>query len=152
MRILIAVVGRARHGPERALYDHFAARIAPAPELREVEEKKPLEPAERRRREGERLLAQIPEGAFIVALDEAGQTLSSRLFADHLQAALDDGRRDLAFIIGGADGLDGAVRKAADLILAFGPQTWPHMLVRGMLAEQLYRAQSILQGHPYHRD
>ncbi len=152
MRIIIAAVGRARQGPERALYDHFAARVQPTPELREVEEKKPLEAAERMRREGERLLAQVPDGAFVVALDEGGKTLSSRHFADHLQAALNDGHRDLVFIIGGADGLDGVVLEAANLVLAFGPQTWPHMLVRGMLAEQLYRAQSILQGHPYHRD
>jgi len=152
MRFTIAAIGRARAGPERALYEHFAARLSSPPDLREIEEKKPLTVAERRRREGERLLDAVPADAVIIALDEGGKALSSRQLANRLRDWADEGRRDAAFVIGGADGLDDAVRRAADLVLSFGPATWPHMLVRGMLAEQLYRTQSILHGHPYHRD
>ena len=152
MRITIAAVGRAKAGPELSLYDHFAARLQPPPDLREIAERKPLAEAERRRREGRRLLDAVPKGAVVVALDEGGAALTSRALAERLQGWDDDGRRDVAFLIGGADGLDGAVRRTADLVLAFGPATWPHMLVRGMLAEQLYRAQCIRAGHPYHRD
>ncbi|MBL6957580.1 MAG: 23S rRNA (pseudouridine(1915)-N(3))-methyltransferase RlmH, partial [Rhodospirillales bacterium] len=101
---------------------------------------------------GELLLGAVPKGAAAVVLDETGKNLGSRAFAEKLSRWRDDGRRDAAFLIGGADGHDGAVLKAADLVLSFGSLTWPHMLVRGMLAEQLFRAQSILSGHPYHRD
>lgn len=105
----------------------------------------------RRAREGEALLAAIPGGARIVALDERGRSESSEALANRLGRWRDDGVRTAGFIIGGADGLDESVRKKADLVLSFGALTWPHMLVRAMLAEQLYRAQSILAGHPYHR-
>jgi len=99
----------------------------------------------------DRLLAAVPEGATVAALDEKGKTLSSAAFAEKLSAWRDNGVRDLAFVIGGADGLDGALLKQADLVLSLGPMTWPHVMVRGLLAEQLYRAQCIQQGHPYHR-
>ena len=89
---------------------------------------------------------------MIVALDERGKDLSSRQLADRIAGWRDDGIRDIVFLIGGADGLDGRVRERADLLLSFGRVTWPHMLMRGMLAEQIYRAQCILAGHPYHRD
>lgn len=155
MQFHIAAVGRfgrgAAHQAERLLYERFAARIAPPPVLTEIEEKKPLPTAQRVSREGERLLAAVPAGAFVVALDERGKTISSADFAKRLGALRDDGRRDVAFLIGGADGLDGAVRKAADLVLSLGSMTWPHLVVRGLIAEQVFRAQSILAGHPYHR-
>ncbi len=159
MRVLIAAAGRwksggksgGKSGPERALYEHYAGRIAFALELREIEEKKKLKPQALKKREGELLLAQVPAGAVVVALDEAGKTLSSPAFAEKLGRWRDDGVKDVAFIIGGADGLDGAVKKRADLVISFGSQTWPHLLVRGLLAEQVYRAECILSGHPYHR-
>lgn len=93
----------------------------------------------------------LPAGARVICLDERGQTDSSPQFAARIAAIRDDGRGDLAFVIGGADGLDPQMRRAAEGLLSFGPMVWPHMLVRVMLAEQLYRAASILAGSPYHR-
>jgi 23S rRNA (pseudouridine1915-N3)-methyltransferase len=152
MRILIAAVGRARQGPERALYDHYAARITFPLTLREVEEKRPLPRPRLKRREGELLWAAVPDGARVVALDERGKVLASTAFASRLGAWRDDGVGDIAFLIGGADGLDEAVRKQAGMVLSLGPMTWPHLMVRAMLAEQIYRAQCILSNHPYHRE
>ena len=160
MRLIIAAAGRwktggkagGKTGPERALFEHYAGRIAFALELREIGEKKKLKPQALKKREGELLLAQVPDGAVVVALDEAGKTLSSMAFAEKIGRWRDDGVKDVAFIIGGADGLDGAVKKRADLVIGFGSQTWPHLLVRGLLAEQIYRAECILSGHPYHRE
>ena len=151
MRIDIVAVGRTRPGPERDLFETYAGRMRWPFGLREVEEKRRLAPADLKRREGELLLAAIPEGAVAVALDETGRNLSSAEIASRLGAWQDDGRPAVAFVIGGADGLSDAVRARAELILSFGRQTWPHMLVRAMLAEQIYRAQQILAGHPYHR-
>lgn len=152
MRILIAAVGRAKPGPERALFEHFAGRIPFPLTLREVEERKRLPAPELKRREAELLLGAVPEGAAVVVLDSRGKPLSSDDFAALLGRWRDEGRRDVAFLIGGAEGLDETVRRRADRVLSFGPQTWPHMLARGMLAEQLFRAHCILTGHPYHRD
>ena len=103
-------------------------------------------------REGELILAALPPGARLVALDEHGGAWSSRVFAERLAQWRDQGTATLAFAIGGADGLDRTVIDRADAVLSLGPMTWPHLLVRGMLLEQLYRAQQILAGHPYHRD
>lgn len=151
MRLEIVAVGRARAGPERALYDCYVRRIRWDFGLREVEEKRPL-PADRlKEREAELLLAAVPQGFALVALDETGTDLSSEALAARLGAWRDEGRSGIAFVIGGADGLAEAVRARADLMLSFGRQTWPHMMVRAMLAEQIYRAQQILAGHPYHR-
>jgi len=133
------------------LFNYYAGRITLPFELREIEEKKKLPPDALKKREGELLLAQIPDGAIVVALDEKGKSLTSVAFAEKLGRWRDDGIKDIVFVIGGADGLDGSVRNRADLVIGFGVQTWPHLLVRGMLAEQIYRAQSILAGHPYHR-
>ena len=152
MRILIAAVGRARNGPERDLFERQARRITLPLSLKEVEEKRALPPARLKQREGELLLAAAPKGALVVALDGTGRTLSSTAFAEHLRRWRDDGVKDLAFLIGGAEGLDRAVLGRADLVLSLGAMTWPHLLVRGMLAEQIYRAQCIISGHPYHRD
>lgn len=151
MRIVIAAVGKFRREPERNLYDQFVGRLAWPVTLREVEEKRPLPPPERMAREAELLLGAIPAGAVIVALDVRGKVLTSRDFATKLGAWRDEGVSDLAFVIGGADGLDPAVLARARLSLSLGPMTWPHLMVRAMLAEQLYRAQAILTGHPYHR-
>lgn len=151
MRLLLAAVGRSRAGPERALFDHYAQRLTWPLTLREVEEKRPLPAAERMAREADLLLATVPAGAVVVALDERGRDLGSPEFARRLGDWRDSGRGDVAFLIGGADGHGEAVRGRAELLLCFGRMTWPHMLVRGLLAEQLFRAQCILSGHPYHR-
>lgn len=151
MRLLLVAVGRAKAGPERALYEQYARRLTWPFALREVEEKRPLPAEDLKAREAELLLAAVPKGAVVVALDERGRTLSSPAFAEQLRTWRDSGRAEAAFLIGGADGHGEAVRRRADLLLSLGAMTWPHMLVRGMLAEQLYRAQAILAGHPYHR-
>ncbi len=151
MRVVIAAVGRARAGPARDLFEHYVGRINWPITLREVEERRSL-PLERlRAREAELLLAALPKGAPIVALDERGKALSSPEFAERIGRWRDDGVADLAFVIGGADGLDEGLRRRADLVLGLGRMTWPHLLVRALIAEQLYRAQQILAGHPYHR-
>ena len=151
MRLKVAAIGRWKAGPERSLYEHFARRIAFPLDLKEVEEKRKLPPAALIRREGELLLAEVPKGAIVVALDGRGKALSSIAFAKQLGRWRDDGVREVVFIIGGADGLDDSVRRKATLTLGLGPMTWPHLMVRAMLAEQIYRAQAILSGHPYHR-
>ncbi len=148
----VIAVGRVRRGPEQDLFQEYAKRLTPPLDLIEVEEKRRLAGDELKRREAELLAAKIPDGAVVVALDERGKALSSRELAAKLETWRSDGRRDAAFLIGGADGLDAALRARADMVVSFGPATWPHMLVRVMLAEQLYRADSILAGHPYHRD
>jgi 23S rRNA (pseudouridine1915-N3)-methyltransferase len=156
MRMTLIAVGRAKPGPVRDLYDHYAERLnhglLGGLSLKEVEERRPLPPDELKRCEAERLLAARPKGAQLIALDERGKTLASADFAALLGRWRDDGVQDLAFAIGGAGGLDDSVRQAAALTLALGPMTWPHLLTRALLAEQLYRAQSILTGHPYHRE
>jgi len=155
LKFRILAVGRMKAGPEKSLYDHYAARVRPAITMTEVDEKRPLSAAELKAREAELLLAALDEAKgkrALVVLDEKGKTFSSRDFAQRLQRFEDDGAQEIAFLIGGADGHGNAVLKRADLKLSLGAMTWPHMLVRGMLAEQLYRAQAILAGHPYHRD
>ena len=152
MKFAIVAVGRWKSGPEKALFEHFTARLKPKPTLIEVEERKKLAPAEMKRREAELLLAGVPAGANIVALDGGGKALSSLGLAETIGTWRDEGVREIAFLIGGADGHGDAVLAKAELALSFGPQTWPHLMVRAMLAEQLYRATSILAGHPYHRE
>jgi len=155
MRITIAAVGRGKDDPAQALFERYAARLrrgALGPlVLTEIHLRGTLPPAETRRREGERLLAAVPADARLVALDEGGEVLDSAAFAARLGRWRDQGIGEVAFAIGGAEGLDPAVRAAADLVLSLGPLTWPHLLVRALLAEQLFRAASILSGHPYHR-
>ena len=156
MRILICAVGRARQGPLRDVYEDYAGRIGSTRifgrvDLREVEERKTASTAELRDREGALLRAALPKQAILVALDARGQSLASEAFAARLAKWRDGGASDIAFVIGGADGLEPTLVKQADLVLSLGAMTWPHMLARVMLAEQLYRAATILQGHPYHR-
>jgi 23S rRNA (pseudouridine1915-N3)-methyltransferase len=118
----------------------------------ELEEKRRLPPAELTIRETELILAALPAGARLVALDQRGAEWSSRELADRLRAWRDGGAGVLAFAIGGAEGFGPAVIERADSMLSLGAMTWPHLLVRCMLLEQLYRAQQILAGHPYHRE
>src|SRR5215469_15716139 len=118
----------------------------------EIEERRRFPPAVMKRREAELILGALPPGCPLVALDERGTAWPSRALADRIAAWRDRGLPELGFAIGGADGLDGTVIDRAVETMSLGPLTWPHLLVRGMLLEQLYRAQQILAGHPYHRD
>jgi 23S rRNA (pseudouridine1915-N3)-methyltransferase len=152
MRIILLAVGRMKAGAAQDLYELYAARLRWPIVVKEVEERRPLPPEALKEQEGALLLAAIPRGARVIALDEGGSQMTSREFAQLLGRWQDDGAQDLAFLIGGADGLSQQARGAADTILSLGRMTWPHMLVRGLLAEQLFRAESILAGHPYHRD
>jgi len=158
VRITLAAVGRANKAdPATALYLDYAGRLGRSGgvlgplTLKEVEVRRPLPPGELKRREAELLLNAVPPRAPLIALDERGAALASVDFAALLGRWRDEGAGAVAFAIGGAEGLDEAVRGAAARVLGLGPMTWPHMLVRALLAEQLYRAQSILTGHPYHR-
>jgi 23S rRNA (pseudouridine1915-N3)-methyltransferase len=155
LRIVLYAVGRLGRAPEPELALDYARRATAAGkalgigpvEIVEVDSKKPGKAAE-----GETLLAAIGADVHLVACDEHGRTFTSRAFAERIGRLRDQGVRRLAFVIGGADGLSPAVLAAAQETLAFGPQTWPHALARAMLAEQVYRAVTILGGGPYHRD
>ena len=137
MRLTIAAVGRARQGPERALYEHYAGRITWALNLREVEEKRTLPAAELMKREGELVLAACPPGALLIALDRRGTPTSSEELASLLRSCQREGPDEVAFLIGGAEGHGDAVRKACRQSISFGAATWPHLLARAMLAEQI---------------
>lgn len=152
MRISIVAVGRAKRGPERDLFEFYSSRVGWPITLLEVEERRAIGGAERKTREAELIAAKIPVGAILVAMDERGEDLTSRKFAKLLGDWQDAGASDVAFIIGGADGLIEDLRAQARKTIRFGRATWPHMMVRSMLAEQIYRARRILEGHPYHRD
>jgi len=151
LNLTLAAVGRCKPGPEKTLFDHYSGRLGWRLTLKEVEEKRPLTVPERMAREAQLLRACVPKGAVMVALDERGKSFTSPAFADRLGQWRDSGRGEVAFLIGGADGHEPALRQSADLLLCLGAMTWPHMLVRGLLAEQLYRAECILANHPYHR-
>jgi 23S rRNA (pseudouridine1915-N3)-methyltransferase len=151
MRLHILAVGKLKSGPQAELARHYAERIAWPLVFHEVEEKRPLPPIELKGREAALLLAALPAGATAVALDAQGKALTSEAFAQRLGRWRDGGVADLAFLIGGAEGLADTVRQRAALVLSLGAMTWPHLLARGLLLEQLYRAQQILAGHPYHR-
>ena len=155
MRISIVAVGRLRAGPEKSLLDDYLTRfdrtgrglgLGPGRVI-EVEDKKNAGMAA----EAALLRKALPKGAVICTLDERGRVVSSPDFAKKLGGWRDAGRQDLALIIGGADGIDPSLRAEADFSISFGSMVWPHMLVRVMLAEQLYRASTILSGCPYHR-
>jgi 23S rRNA (pseudouridine1915-N3)-methyltransferase len=145
----LIAVGRLRAGPHADLFARYAARLRPPPTVVEIAEARGAE-GDIKRREGEAMLAAVPRDGFVVALDLGTPAPTSEAFAALLQSWLDGGRKPV-FLIGGAEGLSRAVLARADHVLSFGPLTWPHMLARIMLAEQLFRAQSILAGHPYHR-
>ena len=156
MRVHLCVVGRLRASPERDLIDDYLDRfgkqgralaLGPAAEI-EVEDKK----GGGMEAEAALLTRAMPPGALICTMDERGRQMSSPDFAALLARWRDGGRQDLAFVIGGADGIHPDLRARADHSLSFGAMVWPHMLVRVMLAEQLYRAVTILAGSPYHRD
>jgi 23S rRNA (pseudouridine1915-N3)-methyltransferase len=152
MRVIIAAVGRDRSGPARDLFDEYCRRCPWPIRLHEIPARTTAPPERRLAEEAERLSSAVPRDAALIALDESGRNLTSRALATKIAAWQRQGRSELAFLIGGPDGLDPALTARADLVLALGRMTWPHRLVRVLLAEQLYRVATILAGHPYHRD
>ena len=159
MRITIAAIGRLQSGPMASLVDDYAERIrrgGAAQGIADIsivqfEAPKALAGERRQEAEGDWLTKTVGAMPITVALDERGKHLTSANFADQIRYWRDDGVREIGFAIGGADGLSPTFRSSADLKIAFGAMTWPHMLARVMLCEQLYRATTILSGHPYHR-
>ena len=153
MRLSIVAVGQMRGADEAALYDTYAKRIAQSGRhigldglhLTEVKEQSGA---------NDKLAAHIAARphALVIALDETGKDISSRQWADKIGHWRDDGHSEMICVLGAADGLNDALRNQADFCLSLGHMTWPHLLARALLAEQLYRAISILSGHPYHRD
>jgi 23S rRNA (pseudouridine1915-N3)-methyltransferase len=152
MKLILVCVGNLKAGPEKALFDHYKSRITWPFEIREVVNRKEGTAQQVKEWEGDLLMAKIEPDSVIIGLDERGKSVSSTEFAQMLGNWRDDSVRSITFIIGGADGLSDAVRQRCHRLISFGQMTWPHMLVRGMLAEQLYRSQQILIGHPYHRE
>jgi 23S rRNA (pseudouridine1915-N3)-methyltransferase len=159
MRLIVSAIGRLKDGPERALLERYQGRLAPlakrlglAPVAwHETGESRAPDAARRREEEGAALLKSVRDADFVIALDVGGKGLSSEAFASLLAAKRDAGIKAAGLLIGGPDGLSDAVRHAAQLHLSLGAITLPHGLARIVLAEQLYRAATILAGHPYHR-
>ncbi|MEM9550045.1 MAG: 23S rRNA (pseudouridine(1915)-N(3))-methyltransferase RlmH [Pseudomonadota bacterium] len=155
MRVRICAVGRMRAGPEADLIDDYLARFDRTGRPLGLGPSDVVEADERKARtvaaQADVLRALIPDRSICVAMDERGKVLSSRQFARKLESWRDTGQ-DVAFLIGGADGIDPSLRREADFSLSFGSMVWPHMLARVMLAEQLYRSATIMAGAPYHRE
>ena len=161
MRLHIAAIGRLRPRDDEApLIDDYVRRIeGMAPQLgyrsfqlSEIDEREFTgSPGEMRRKSTQKLLGAVPKGAALLTLDERGKAWSSQDFSQHLAKLRDTGTADACFVIGGADGLDPEQRQTMGRLISLGPATWPHMLVRVMLLEQIYRALTIEAGHPYHR-
>jgi len=145
LRLDLIAAGRMRAGPLSDLWEDYKRRLTWPLTLVEIEGCNAAE-------EWEKLAAKIDPRAFVFILDEKGKSLRSRDFAARLDGLAAEGRTHVQFVIGGADGLSDALRKRADFLLSFGSQTWPHMLARVMLLEQIYRARQIIAGHPYHRE
>ncbi|MEH6694660.1 MAG: 23S rRNA (pseudouridine(1915)-N(3))-methyltransferase RlmH [Hyphomonas sp.] len=153
MRLTLLSVGRLKSGAERDLFDEYVKRALPVARslgFRGIEEVE-VASGGGLDAEAERILAKIPAGATVIRLDEFGRNVTSQDFAAQLGRLRDQGVPDLVFLIGGAEGYGDAVRRAVPDIMAFGAQTWPHRLVKAMLAEQVYRAMSIMAGMPYHK-
>jgi 23S rRNA (pseudouridine1915-N3)-methyltransferase len=159
MKLIVHAVGRLKAGPERELADRYFDRLAKSGPavgvefsgITEIVESRAQTATERRREEGQRLQTHIQPGTALVLLDERGKNLPSEELAGRIGLLRDRGRKAMLVAIGGADGHDASLRDQAELVLSFGALTWPHQLVRVMLAEQLYRVTTILAGHPYHR-
>ena len=159
MRLIVIAIGRLKHGPERELAERYRARFDDTGrklgfrglEIHEIPESRARDAATRTTEEAAAISAQIPEKSVLVALDERGDSIDSAAFARHLGRWRDESVTNTIFAIGGADGLSPDLRRKAKLKLAFGAATWPHQIVRVMLLEQMYRAATILAGHPYHR-
>lgn len=155
MKLHLIAVGRLRAGPEKSLIDEYVTRFERSGRALSLGPLNVVEVEDRKgggmAAEGALLAKAVPDGAVLVVMDERGKLVSSPQFANRIADWRDAGRSDLAFVIGGADGVDPALRARADFVLSFGQMVWPHMLARVMLSEQLYRAASILAGAPYHR-
>ncbi len=151
MRIVVVAIGLARGTPYQALYDDYAGRLSWPIELKEIKPKSALPAASARLEEGRAILGALPKDTQLIALDRMGEALGSEALASRLRNWQDGGLKTLGFAIGGAEGLDEAVLQAVRLKISLGAMTWPHLLARVMLVEQLYRAASIIAGHPYHR-
>jgi len=159
LKLTIAAIGKLKSGPEKQLADDYAARIAAMGKKAGVttlkitdwaESQKP-DAAQRMAEEEAQLWSAVPQGAYVIALDERGKTPSSEAFASHLRKIIDRGQNDIVFILGGPDGHSATTREKAHELLAFGAMTWPHRLARLMLLEQIYRSVTIMLNHPYHR-
>jgi 23S rRNA (pseudouridine1915-N3)-methyltransferase len=159
MRLVVAAIGRLKTGPERELAERYRERASKFGrgvglhplDIIEIDESSARRPQDRLTQEGNALNGLMSGGGARIALDGRGQPVTSEQFAERLARWRDNGRPAAYFVIGGADGLAGDLKQRADLVLSFGTATWPHQLVRIMLLEQLYRAMTILAGHPYHR-
>lgn len=159
MRISVFAVGRMKSGPERELADRYFGRLKKTgvplglefSSVTEIVESRAQQPDLRKQEESAQVLKALDTGGVLVLLDERGKTMPSEAFASSIERFRDDGKRQLLLAIGGPDGHDAALRERADLVLALGAMTWPHQIVRILVAEQLYRATTILSGHPYHR-
>lgn len=159
MRVSVFAVGRMKAGPERELVERYFDRFSKSgPSLglefagvSEVAESRAQTAELRKAEEAQRLHEVLANGAALIVLDERGKGLGSEAFAERIGRMRDDGKRHLVIAIGGPDGHDAALRAQADLVLGLGPMTWPHQIARILIAEQLYRAATILAGHPYHR-
>ena len=159
MRIILAAIGRARTGAEHELVERYLNRARrcgralgfSGPDLVELDEGRERTKALRQRTERQRFLAAVARGGRRIVLDEGGRALTTKELSAFLARWRDDGVPEVHFFIGGADGHGEDVRMSADLVLSLGAMTWPHLLARAMIAEQIYRAMTILAGHPYHR-
>ena len=151
MDILIAAVGFMKACPELDLISKYLKQTRLDISVKEFEDKKSGTVSEKKKREGALLLSAVPDGSKIVALDEKGKSLTSVGFSDYISKCRNEGVSTLCFLIGGADGHSSEVLERADLKLSLGAMTLPHFLARVVLAEQIYRAKTILDGHPYHR-
>ena len=153
MKIQILAVGKMKKGcPEKQIIDDYIKKTLWPVEIHEVEEHRPLSPDQIKEAEGKLLERIIPKGAKIVVLDEKGKQLNSHEFADQIQNWKNQSVSDIVFLIGGAFGHSTDIKQKADLLLSFGRMTLPHMLMRSVLAEQIYRAFTLSEGHPYHKD
>jgi len=151
MNLTIAAVGRIKKGPERSLWDIYAKRLRWPLSLIEVEAKNVIGIEQIKKKEADLLLAKVPKTSVIVALDQNGLVASSAEFAKKIGEWQNNGINNLVLVVGGSDGLDSTVLDKAQMIMSMGQMTWPHKLARVMLLEQLYRAQCILNNHPYHK-
>ncbi len=151
MKFLILAIGKLKGGGHAESFAEYQKRLRGALEVREFDLRE-SNPVLLRKKESETLLNAVPEGAYVIACDAAGKPLSSRGFAEKLGRLRENGVKTAAFLIGGADGHTPGLLKKADFALSFGTMTWPHRLARVMLAEQLYRAEAIAAGCPYHRE
>ena len=159
MRLVVIAIGRLKQGPERQLGDRYRERFDDIGrklgfrglEIHEIPESRARDAATRITEEAAAISAVIPEKSVVVALDERGDNVDSATLARHLGRWRDQSITNNVFLIGGADGLSPELRRMAQMRMAFGSATWPHQMVRVMLFEQIYRAATILAGHPYHR-